>query len=134
METLEQNKAAVRAYVDAFNRGAFEECQQQFTDDAVVQGVLGRGNFDVVLPIWRSLHEAFAIQLKIESLIAEGDFVAVRYTESGTFRAPFRGADPTGKSFQLVAMEWFRMRDGKIAERWGARDSMSMMKQIGMLE
>jgi hypothetical protein len=27
-------------------------------------------------------------------------------------------------------MEWFRLRDGKITERWGARDSGAMQKQL----
>lgn len=95
-----------------------------------MQGVLGRGGFDVVLPVWRALHQAFGMQLEIVELIAEGDFVAARYTESGTFRAPFRDTAPTGKSYRLVAMEWFRLRDGEIDERWGARDSGAMQKQI----
>ena len=85
----------------------------------------------MVLPIWRSLHEAFEIQIQIEDLIAEGDLVAARYSESGTFRAPFRGTQPTGKSYRLVAMEFFSLREGKIAERWGARDSAAMKTQLG---
>ena len=33
---------------------------------------------------------------------------------------------------ELVAMEWFTLRDGKIVRRWGARDHASQMRQIGM--
>jgi steroid delta-isomerase-like uncharacterized protein len=127
----EINKTVVRAYAEAFSRGDFDEVRKIFTQDAIVQGVLGHGGLDVALPVWRSLHEAFAVQIQIEDLIAEGDLVAARYSESGIFRAPFRGMQPTGKSYRLVAMGWFRMRDGKITERWGARDSASMQKQLG---
>jgi steroid delta-isomerase-like uncharacterized protein len=130
MTQQETNKAVVRAYAQGFSRGDFEEVVKLFAEDAVVQGVLGRGGFEVVLPVWRALHQAFGMQLEIEELIAEGDFVAARYTESGTFRAPFRDTAPTGKSYRLVAMEWFRLRDGKITERWGARDSGAMQKQL----
>ena len=56
----------------------------------------------------------------------------MRYTERGTFRAPFRGEPPTGKSFELVAMEWFLLVDGRITRRWGARDHASQMRQLGM--
>jgi predicted ester cyclase len=73
------------------------------------------------------LHESLAIEMQIDSLIEEGDFLAARYTERGTFRAPFRGHEPTGKSF-----EWFEMRDGRIARRWGARDHASQARQIGL--
>jgi predicted ester cyclase len=58
--------------------------------------------------------------------------VAVRYVERGTFQGPFMGKAPTGTSYELVAMEWFIVRDGKIQQRWGARDHASQARQIGM--
>jgi predicted ester cyclase len=70
--------------------------------------------------------------LTIEEFIAEGDTVAVRYTERGTFRAPFRGTEPTGKSYELIAIEWFTLRDGRILRRWGARDHHAQRTQLGM--
>lgn len=129
---MEAHKQVVRQYVDAFNRGDEARLRELFTDDAVVQGVLGWGGMEVVLPIWKELREAFAPHLTVESIAAEGDIVAVRYTERGTFQGVFRGHEPTGKSYELVAMEWFEMRDGKIARRWGARDSASLARQMGM--
>jgi steroid delta-isomerase-like uncharacterized protein len=130
--TAMSNKDVVRAYVDAFNRGDIDALLQIFAADAVVQGVLGWGTLDVVVPIWRELHAALRIEMTIDEIIEEGDTVAARYTERGTFVAPFRGNEPTGKSFELVAMEWFTLRDGKIVRRWGARDHASQMRQIGM--
>lgn len=128
----ERHKAVVRAYIEAFNRGDLPALRELFTPDALVYGVLGWGGLPEVEPIWRDLHAAFGIQLVAERMIAEGDTVAVRYTERGTFRAPFRGQPPTGKSFELVAMEWFTMQDGKIQRRWGARDAASQVRQLGM--
>lgn len=129
--TGEANKEIVRRYVAAFNAGDFGRLRALFTADAVIQGVLGWGNIDeVAMPVWRDLHAAYGLNLTIEDMVAEGNMVATRYTERGTFRAPFRGSEPTGKSYELVAMEWFEMRDGKIARRWGARDSASMQRQL----
>jgi steroid delta-isomerase-like uncharacterized protein len=129
----EANKDVVRRYVEAFNRGDVDALQNEiFAPDAVVQGVLGWGGLDVVVPIWRELHAALRITMQIEELVAEGDTVAARYTERGTFAGPFRGNQPTGKSFELVAMEFFEIRDGRIVRRWGARDHASQMRQIGM--
>lgn len=65
-------------------------------------------------------------------MIAEGDRVAVRYTERGAFKGAFRGQQPTGKSYELVAMEWFVVKGGKIQRRWGARDAASQARQIGL--
>ncbi|MDX2167999.1 MAG: ester cyclase [Deltaproteobacteria bacterium] len=71
----------------------------------------------MALPIWRELHEAFRLHLTIEALIAEGDLVAARYIERGTSIGAFRGQAPTGQSFESVAMEWFVVRDERIARR-----------------
>ncbi len=132
MTILESNKQIVRQYVEAFNRGDTATLRQLFTPDAVVHGVLGWGGLDEVVPVWEELHEAFAIHLTVEAIAAEGETVAVRYTERGEFIAPFRGSAPTGRSYELVAMEWFILRDGKIQRRWGARDSASQARQIGL--
>ena len=128
----EANKQTVRAYVEAFNRGDGEALQSLFTPDALVYGVLGWGGMDVVLPVWRELHEAFAMELRVEAMIAAGDTVAVRYVERGRSAAPFRGGPVTGQSYEIVAMEWFVLRDGKIHRRWGARDSAAQNRQMGL--
>jgi len=65
-------------------------------------------------------------------MIADGDIVGVRYTERGTSIGSFRGGPVTGKSFEVVAMEWFIIKDGKIHRRWGARDNASQMRQMGL--
>jgi steroid delta-isomerase-like uncharacterized protein len=126
------NKNLVQQYVDAFNRGDEEAMGPLFTDDALIYGVLGFGSLDQVVTIWREIKAAFNIQLQVESIIAEGDIVAVRYTERGTSVAPFRGGSVTGKSFEVVAMEWFEIKDGKINRRWGARDNASQLRQMGL--
>lgn len=126
------NKDVVRSYVAAFNRGDIDTLLQIFAPDAVVQGVLGWGTLDVIVPIWRELHAALQIEMTIDEIIEEGNTVAARYTERGRFAAPFRGNEPTGKPYELVAMEWFTLRDGRITRRWGARDHASQMRQIGM--
>lgn len=128
----EANKKIVMDYVDAFNRGDLETLRHLFTEDALVQGVLGWGGLDVVVPIWKEIHEAFAIQLQVEAIIAEGETVAVRYVERGASVQPFRGGPVTGKSFEVVAMEWFIIKDGRIHRRWGARDSASQSRQMGL--
>lgn len=128
----EANKKIVRDYVDAFNRGDIDALTQLFAPDALVYGVLGWGGLNQVVPIWQEIKAAFAIQLQIESIIADGDIVAVRYVEGGTSVGSFRGGPITGQSFEVVAMEWFVMKDGKIHRRWGARDNAAQLRQMGL--
>lgn len=133
MDTPSANKAVVEQYVKAFNAGDTATLEKLFALDAQIFGVLGWGKLDFALPIWRMLHESLRLNLTVEAMIAEGDTVACRYTERGTFVAPFRGHQPTGKSYELTAMEWFVLKDGKITRRWGARDAETQGKQIGIL-
>jgi predicted ester cyclase len=128
----DKNRDLVFRYVDAFNRGDLDALQSLFAPNAMIQGVLEFVPIAEALPIWGELHAAFGIELTVESLVAESDKVAALYTERGKFRGPFRGKGPTGKSYQLVAMEWFTICDSLIARRWGARDSAAQAKQIGM--
>lgn len=127
----ENNKDVVRRYVERWNAGDLDGLRAVFAPDALVHGVLGWGKVDDVMPIWKALVDGLAIRLEIEDMVAEGDLVAVRYTERGTSRAPFFDKPATGKSYELVAMEFFVVQGGKIERRWGARDAASQAKQLG---
>ena len=128
----EVNKQIVLDYVDAFNRGDMEALKPLFAEDALVYGVLGWGGLDKVVPIWQEIHGCFSVHLQVEAMIAEGNTVAVRYVERGTSVGSFRGQPPSGKSYEVVAMEWFVIQDGRIHRRWGARDSASQFRQMGL--
>jgi steroid delta-isomerase-like uncharacterized protein len=132
MSIPDEAKAVVRQYVDAFNRGDLTALKELLAGNAEIQGVMGKGLFERVEPIWRQLIEGYGMQLTIQGLIAEENVVAARYIERGTFRAPAFGHQPTGKSYELVAIEWFEIEEGKIRRRWGARDSASQMRQLGI--
>lgn len=132
MDTEERQKKVVLEYVDAFNRGDLPALAQLFASDAVVCGVLGGGLVADALPIWRDLHESFEIALEVQSMVAEGEVVAVRYVERGRSARPFRGGPATGKPYEIVAMEWFVVKDGRIRARWGARDSAAQFRQMGL--
>ena len=128
----EANKQLVLEYVEAFNRGEIEALRQLFSEDALVYGVMGWGGVDEVVPIWQQLHEAFAFQLHVESLLAHGDEVVARFMERGTSVGSFRGQAATGKSSEVVAIEWFIIQDNRIHRRWGVRDSASHFRQMGL--
>ena len=131
--TIEDDaKQVVRDYVAAFNRGDLAALRALLAEDAEIQGVFGKGLFERIEPIWRQLIEGYDMHLEIQGLIAEGGLVAARYIETGTFRAAAFGQQPTGKSYQLVAMEWFEIENGQIQRRWGARDAASQARQLGI--
>lgn len=130
--TAQNQKDVVRAYVAAFNRGDVDGVCRCFAPGALVYGVLGWGEVAKVRTIWEQLVGCFAMNLQIDAMAAEGDIVAVRYTERGKFVAAFRGVPPTGQPYDVVAMEWFQIGDGGIVRRWGARDSAAIFRQMGI--
>ena len=55
--------------------------------------------------------------------------VAREPNDVGCFRD---GAPPTGQSYEVTAMEWFVIKHNQIHRRWGARDSATIMRQLGL--
>ena len=64
--------------------------------------------------------------------VEEAKEVVRRYVQTGTSRAPARGNEPTGKSYELVAREWFEIQDGRIRRRWGAGDAALQARRLGI--
>ena len=68
--------------------------------------------------------------------------MVVRCKESGTHlgvqKLPVNGGlliglPPTHKHFEVEVIHWYKMRDGKIVDHYGARDDIGMMEQLGVL-
>lgn len=69
----------------------------------------------------------------IEDMIAEGDKVVVRWTNSGTHNGVFLGMPPTGKSFTIAGIDIHRLENGKMAEHWHVVDQLGMLLQLGIV-
>jgi steroid delta-isomerase-like uncharacterized protein len=80
--------------------------------------------FRAALPDWHS---------DVEQLVAEGDLVVERFTASGTHSGELMGVAPTGRVLRLRGMQMFRIRDGRIVERWGRLDEAGLMRQLGLI-
>jgi len=126
----EQNKRVVLSYVDAFNRGDLDGVCALFATDALIHGALGWGGLDRARPLWELLMRCFQVSLEVDGVAAEGDTVAVRYTERGRSVQSFRGGPVTGKGYEVLAMEWFVVKEGHIERRWGVHDTTAMFRQM----
>ncbi len=131
--TASRNEDVVRAYAEALNAFDMVRLREIFAPEPKIWGVLGHGDLDVAEPVWSELHHGMSMRLEILDMIATEDRVAVRYRETGRFVGPFRGlagVTPTGKTYEVTAMEWFEFTDGRISARWGARDSAAISRQV----
>jgi len=68
-----------------------------------------------------------------EQIVAEGDRVVYLGEITGTLKGELFGFPATGKSMKVWGVNFFRMEDGKIRERWGQFDVLGMASQLGLL-
>ena len=59
--------------------------------------------------------------------------MAGRFKCSGTQRGGFLGEAPTGKRMEVDEVCFLRVENGKFVDFWALEDSMSRMRQLGLL-
>ena len=131
--TADANKAIVsRLFDEYFNHGNEAVWDEVAHPDVMIYGVNLLRGAAAAKAFYATLRAAFPDwHAAIEDLFGEGDRVAVRIVESGTMHGPFLGMEPTGKRFEISAIQICRLEDGKLVEMWGARDTGSMARQLG---
>jgi len=133
--SLEENKAIVRRFIEAYNNRNLDLFDDLVAPDYVdhtnkfIQGLeslkqVFRLGFNA-FPDW---HET------IEDIIAEGDKVWVRLTYTATHTGEFRGLAPTGKKITIMGLMIYRIVNGKLVEAWDLSDYLAMFKQLGIIE
>jgi len=74
------------------------------------------------------------VRIGVRDLLAEGDRVVVYFTFSGTDTGGgYRDNPPSGNPVEYDGIDIFRVRDGRIVERWGIVDTITMLRQIGAI-
>jgi steroid delta-isomerase-like uncharacterized protein len=133
---MEKNKqVALRFYeevcnkhdVDLLDELAVENYDEH--DPLPGQGTGRAGLKDRVNALINGLDPHFTI----EDVIAEGDKVMVRWTNSGTNSGDFLGIPATGRSFTIGGIDIYRLEGGKLAEHWHQVDMLGHMQQLGLL-
>lgn len=117
MTTIEQNKAIICEFIDwLFTKGDLGAVDDLLAEDFVNhdppfgassdrEGMRGAGAmFRAAFPDWRS---------DLGLLIGEGDLVR--------------------RTVTLRGIQIFRVRDGRIVERWGRLDDLGLLSQLGLV-
>jgi len=135
------NLAIIRSQNDALNRGDIAAAVAMFAEDCTNHGrPAGRQRVEDILG---DIHTTFPDhQGEILDAIGVGDDVVVRTISSGTHtgvsRLPVMGAllmgvAPTGRSYRVQNIHWYRMKDGQIQDHRANRDDLGMLQQLGIL-
>lgn len=72
------------------------------------------------------------LRVTIEDIIAKDDNVVIRWTATGTHQGEFRGIAATGKNISYGGITITRLENNKLQEIWWARDTLGLMRQLGM--
>ena len=138
MTITEENKAIVSDFIGAlFTKGDPNAVDDYLAEDFVNndppfgvsadrEGMRSAGAmFRTVFPDWRS---------DLHMLVAEGDIVVEMFTATGTHTgAEIMGVAASGRTVTLPGINVFRLRDGRIVERWGRLDDLGFLRQLGVI-
>lgn len=131
---MEKNKELMRRfYEELFNKGNLQVIDEIFDKNFVDRSFYGKeARLDEVKNSFREFRKAFPdMHVKIYDMIAEKDKIAVRFTLSGTHNGIFAGVPPTGRKISISVIDIMRIEDGRLAERWGVEDNLSLWQQLG---
>ena len=73
------------------------------------------------------------LRFTLEQLVAEGDWVVLRYTGRGTHRGSLMGVAPTGRQVTFAGVDFHRVVGGRVVENWYILDRLSLMQQLGVV-
>jgi steroid delta-isomerase-like uncharacterized protein len=134
----DMNKALVRRFVEEVkNKRHLEQIGDIFQPDYLEHNATVAGFGPGTEGYQRFLAHLFAAfpqdTVTIDQIVAEGDLVSYRGTETGTHQAEFLGIPATGKSATWTEIQFFRFRDGKVVEHWVDVDLFSWFQQLGVI-
>lgn len=134
--SVDANKALIRRfYEQVWDKGNLDVADEVFAADyirhdlrqtAAPPGPPGQKQ------VAAAFREAFPdLRFEVELVLGEGDYVAARWTATGTHSRPWGGLEPTGRSVDYTGVNIFRFENGRVAEIWNFRDDLGLREQLG---
>lgn len=131
----EQNKAIVEESIRGIDDQDWDRLRDLWAEDVSIRSLdmpepFGRED---TIEYIQSFYSAFPDNVhEIHEIIAEGDFVAVRLTNTATHKADFAGIPATGNAVNFAGMHLVKVLDGVVVEWWLLDDNLGLMQQLGM--
>jgi predicted ester cyclase len=132
----EQNKEVVGQLIDAaFNRKDIAAVRPLLAPGYVEHRFMpGQPDSDFWGYAVATLRTAFPdYHFEIHRLVAEGDWVTVYGSGSGTHRGMLLDIPPTYKAVTWPEVHIVRLMGGKLVEHWVVADNMELMQQLGII-
>ena len=122
--SLEENKRVARRVFEEF----FNNYELALADELIAPEVVDHNPLpgqpsgpEGIKWVNTMLHSAHSnLKCVVDDVIAEDDRVVVRWTLQGINTGSMLGMPPSGKDVAEYVIAIFRIKDGKIVERWAA--------------
>ena len=139
MTQAEQNKAVVRAFIDAVNAQAWERLDDLVAVDVIRHGpASGQGPLRSRVELKAFLRREAATfpdaHEAVHFLVAEGDKVAALLGFRGAQRGALGPFPASGRTLTADFIAIFRVAGGRITEVWVAWDSWGALIQLGHVQ
>jgi steroid delta-isomerase-like uncharacterized protein len=137
MDITDQNKSTVTSFIDALvtkgDLGAVDEfLAEEFVNHDPPLGVTAdREGMRQVGAMFRAAFPDWHSELGI--LLSDGDLVVEHFTASGTQRGVIFGVPASDRTVTVPGINIWRVRDGRIVERWGRLDELGMLRQLDLV-
>jgi predicted ester cyclase len=104
-----------------------------FIDHEASEGVAGGP--EGYLRTLRYMRTAFSeARWQPDDFMAVGDKFATRVTFSGKHTGDFMGIPASGREVKVQHLHFYRVAGGQAVEHWGARDELTLLRQIGAFQ
>jgi steroid delta-isomerase-like uncharacterized protein len=122
-EEKENEALALRYHNEIFQKGKLEVADEILSSDFVIHNpvlpeVVRNGPEGTKKYASAVMTAVADRKLEHHDILAKGDKVMIRWTNSGTNTGPFFGNPPTGKRYVVTGFDLFRISNGKIKELW----------------
>ena len=126
------NKAIVQTMIEAINRGNLEGSVAYTHQDCTLNGQpFGQEGDRSRMQMYLT---AFPDQVwTLDRLIAEGEWVSIAYTFTGTFTVALGETPPTGKQVIFTGVSHYHMQDGQFIEVWEYIDRLNLYQGLGLI-
>jgi predicted ester cyclase len=132
-ETFEVALAVAKIFATLDAEAAQKYIAPDFVDHESSSPEIGSGPAGY-LATARYMREAFSeAQWRPVEFFAAGDKFATVVEFTGRHTGDFLGLPPSGKEIRVRHLHFYRVANGQAVEHWGARDELSLMRQIGVL-
>jgi steroid delta-isomerase-like uncharacterized protein len=133
----EASKAIVRRYYEeVFNARNVDLVDVLAAEDYIEHDPFpgqGNGRRDLKARVAAILGAFNPMRFSIEDVVAEGERVVVRWSQTGTQSGNFMGVPPTGKEVTIAGIDIHAVRDGRMAEHWHVVDQLALLQQLGVI-